>query len=198
MPEIISSSQIKITLEIFKNPGISLRGIIEKTRLSPNFVLSYVNMLIRRGFLKEEKLEKKRVYLRRFFINFHSKLAKSFFSLVKEEEKEIFYKKYQKLKPVLEQLSSLSRIKFLLVYGSYARLSAEKDSDLDLLIVGNKINKTRIREILVSLDIEVSMKVETPENFKKKINDALHKQILKENILVSGSEEVLDFLFRGE
>jgi len=195
MPKIINSSQIKIINEIYKNPGINLRGIIEKTRLSPNYVSGYVNMLVKRGIAREEKLEKKRVYLRRFFIN-SNKIARNFFSLIKDEEKEVFYKKYKKLEPVLGQLSKLQGVEFILVYGSYARFAANKDSDLDLLIVG-KINKTRVREILVSLDLEVSIKIETLLEFKKRIDDSIHKQIIRDNILIYDLGEFVDIMLGG-
>lgn len=192
MPEIINKSGIKIFLEIFKDPGINLRGIIEKTRLSPNYVLSYVNMLVKRGIVREEKLEKKRVYLRRFFIN-SNRIARNFFSLIKDEEKEIFYKKYRKLEQVLGQMSKLQGVEFILVYGSYARFAAEKDSDLDLLIVG-KTDKTRVREILVSLDLEASIKIETLPVFKKRIDDSIHKQIIKDSILIYDSGKFVELL----
>lgn len=188
MPKLMNNSQIKIIEEVFKNPGINLRGLIEKTKLSPNYVSEYVNFLVGKNILKEEKFEKKRVYLRRFYLNFNSNLAKNLFQLVKEEEKEIFFKKYPKLKPILEQIAKeIKGIEFLLIYGSYARLSAEKDSDIDILITGKIKNKEKIREILVSLSMEVNIKIETLTIFKKRINEALHQQILKENILIYDS-----------
>jgi len=192
--KILNSSQTKIIREIIRTPGINLRGVIEKTKLSPNFVSEYVNLLVERGILKEERLEKKRVYLRRFYFNLKSDLGKNIFSLVKEEEKDEFFKKYKKLKPVFQQFVEEIKTDFILVYGSYARLAAEKDSDLDLLIVGNIKNREKIREILVSLDIEVSIKIETLKNFEKRIKDALHQQIIMDNILIYDSGKFVELL----
>lgn len=194
MPEIINNSQIKVIQEIYKNPGVNLRELIQKTRLSPNYVSKYVNLLANKGIIKEEKLKKKRVYLRRFFLNLKSRLAKNLFSLVKEEEKELFFQKYPKLKPIFEQIISISGIDIILIYGSYARFAAEKESDIDILIVGKIKNKDRIREVLVSLDKEVSIKIETQSIFKKRIHDDLHKQILKENILIYDSGKFIELL----
>lgn len=195
MPELINNSQRKIIEEIFRNPGIHLREIIKKTRLSPNYVSGYVNLLVNRGVIKEERLGKKRAYLRRFHLNFFSPLTKNLFMLVKEEEKEGLFKKYPKLKPVFEQIGNeTGGIDFVLVYGSYARLAAEKDSDLDLLIAGNIKSKEGIREILVSLDIEVSIKIETLRDFKERMNDSLHQQILKENILIYDSGKFIELI----
>ncbi|MBU2522816.1 MAG: winged helix-turn-helix transcriptional regulator [Nanoarchaeota archaeon] len=195
--KLLNNSQIKIIEEIFKNPGINLTGIIEKTRLSPNYVSNYANLLSSKNIIKEERLEKKRVYLRRFYLNFNSNLAKNLFMLVKDERKEMLFKKYPQLRQSLEHVcSEIREMDFFLIYGSYARLAAEKESDLDILVVGNIKNNERIREMMVSLDMEISIKIETLGNFKKRINDALHRQIIKENVLICDSGKFIEVLFK--
>lgn len=184
MPKIINKSQVKIILEIFRNPGINLREIISRTKLSPNYVSDFVNRLVERKILNEEKLEKKRVYLRRFFLNLKSESALNFFKLVKEEEKDIFLEKYPKLKPIFIQLEKESGVGLIMVYGSYARLEASKESDIDILIVGNIKNKEKIKEVFVTLDVDVSIKVENLKDFKTRKDDALHRQIIKEGIIL--------------
>jgi len=197
MHKLLNKSQVKVILEIFKNPGINLREIITNTKLSPNFVSDYVNDLIKREMLTEEKLEKKRVYLRRFFLNFDSTTTQHFFKLIKEEEKESFFEKYPKLKSVFNQLKRELESEFILVYGSYARMHATKESDIDVLIVGNFKNKEKIREIFVSLDIDVSLKVESLKDFEKKKNDALHQQILKEAVVIFDGGRYFEEMFSG-
>jgi len=197
MSNLLNNSQVRIVLEIFRNPGVNLRGIIAKTKLSPNYASKYLNHLVERGIVKEEKLEKKRVYLRRFFLNFDLDFTRNFFKLIKEEEKESFFLKYQKLKPVFEQLAREIKSDFILVYGSYARLQATEKSDIDVLVVGKIRNKEKIREIMVSLDMDVSLKIETFSDFEKRIGDALHQQIFKEGIIIFDNGKYLDFVFRG-
>lgn len=197
MPEIINKSQIKIIENVLTEPGASVREIIRKTNLSPNYVLDSLNFLIRRGILKEEQLKKgKRVYLRRFYFNFKPAIAKHYFSLLEEEKKAALFTKYPYLKPVLEQLAELLERKcnFILIYGSYARFAAEKDSDIDILIVGNIKDREKIREIFVSLPIEVSLKIETMSKFKKRASDSLHQQLLKEHITIYDSGDFVDSL----
>jgi len=185
MLKLINNSQVKIIEEVFKNPGINLRTLIQRTSLSPNFVSKYVNLLIKKEIVTEEKFEKQKVYLRRFFLNFKSTTTKNLFSLIKEEQKENFFGKYPKFRPIFNQITeNIKKIDFFLIYGSYARLSADEDSDLDILIVGKIKDLEKIREILVSLDIEVSIKIETYSDFKKRIKEPLHQQIIKDNILV--------------
>jgi len=191
MSKILNNSQVKIIDVIFKNPEINLRGIIEKTRLSPNYVSEYVNSLVEKNILIEKRFEKKKVYLRTFMLNLNESLTKNIFALVYEAKKEAFFEKYPKIEPVLKQMCKIEGIDFLVIYGSYARLAADKESDLDLMIVGKIKNTSKIREILVSLEIEPSIKIESLASFKERINDEIHKQIIKDGIIISGADKFL-------
>ncbi len=195
MYSILKNSQIKIIEAILHNPGINLRGIIEKTKISPNYVSGFVNSLVKKRVLKEESFSKRRVYLRMFYIDLKKDLTRNLISLVQDTKKERLFEKYPKIRPVLEQISTqVAGIDFLIVYGSYSRLSAEKDSDLDLLMVGRIKDLDRIREILVSLDIEPSLKIETLSDFTRRIKDDIHKQIVKEGIVIKGFQKFIDVI----
>jgi len=196
MSKLINNSQVKVIEEVFNSPGINLREIIRKTGLSPNYVSNYVNLLTKKDALKEERLEKNgRAYLRRFFINFKSSIARNIYMIVKEEKKETFFRKYPKLRPIFNQIiKEIKGIEFVLVYGSYSRLAAEKESDIDIMIVGKIKNKEKIREILVSLNIEVSINIETLDNFRKRFYDEFHQQIIKENVLIHDSGKFIDLI----
>lgn len=186
MTELINSSQRKIIWEIYEEPGINLSNIIKKTRLSPNYVSGYVNFLVKKGIVKEERIGRKKAHIRRFFFNFISSEARALFTLVEHENKEILFKKYPKLRTFFEQLQDIPGIDFILIYGSYARLAADKDSDIDILIVGKKINSRRIREIFVTLDIETSIKIEAYQAFEKNLAEKrpLYLGIMREHVLV--------------
>lgn len=184
MLNIINPSQMKIVLEIFKNPGINLTEIIKKTRLSPNYVSKFVNHLVERKILREERLEKKRTYLRRFYLAIDSPSPSNFFRLVKEEQREVFFDRYPRLKPIFAQLGNETKIDSAIVYGSYARLEASKESDIDILLIGDTKNKEKIKEIFVTLDVDQSIKIETPAEFKSRKDDALHQQIFKEGVII--------------
>ena len=194
MSKLLRNSQVKIIEAIYRNPGINLRGIIEETRLSPNYVSQYVNTLVEKKVLHEKRFTKKKVYLRTFILNIHEDLTKTLLALVQEAKKETFFEKYPKLQPILKQISEVEGIEFLIIYGSYARLTAEKDSDLDVLIVGKIKNVDKIREILISLDMEPSIKIETLADFKKRMNDDIHRQIVKEGIIQYGVNNFLEII----
>src|SRR3989338_11404786 len=136
MHKLLNKSQVKVILEIFKNPGINLREIITNTKLSPNFVSDYVNDLIKREMLTEEKLEKKRVYLRRFFLNFDSTTTQHFFKLIKEEEKQSFFEKYPKLKSVFVIIS----LRLIPGFLNISKITLTCDL-FNSLCIFNKLNK---------------------------------------------------------
>ena len=198
MSKLINNSQVNVVEEIVRNPGINVREIISKTRLSPNFVLKYVNNLIDRGVLREEKFEKKRVYLRRFYFNFKSLVGINLIRLIKDEQRENFFQKYKHLRNVFEQLEKIKGVELVLVYGSYARFAEDKGSDIDVLIVGNVRDKDKFREIFVSLEKDVSLKIETIKSFENRLKDALHQQILKEGVVICGGDLFVEFLGRGD
>lgn len=185
MPNLINYSTLKILESIRMHPGINLRGVITETKLSPNAVTDIINSLVQNGFLKERRLEKKRVYMRQFALNTASPLAHSLFLLVEEERKKKFYLKHPRLRAIVSQiLQSFSSILLLVVYGSYAKGTETKESDLDILIVGSIPNRERLREILVTLEVEPSIKIESLADFKKKIADPLHREILRYHVLM--------------
>jgi len=102
------------------------------------------------------------------------------------------------LKIIFEQLYELfdENIKFVIVYGSYARFSATKESDLDLLIVGKLSDekRKRLKEAFITLDIEPSIKIESLKQFKNNLNKPLYKNIIKEHIVIYGEYNFVSIL----
>ena len=114
-------------------------------------------------------------------------------------QKELFFQKYSSLKPVLNQLKKEVKTDFILIYGSYARFQATKESDIDLLVVGTIRDKRKIQEIIISLDTHVSIKIESLAIFRKRSSDALHQQILKVGIVIYDKGKYFEeFLFSSQ
>lgn len=191
-----SDTKLRILKIIYKNPGINFSTIVKKSRTSPNIVLKYVNELVKNNVLKEKRLGgTKKTHIRLFQPNL-SELGINIFSYVEISEKEKFFNKYTRLKPIMNQLEELiqsSKIKFCLVYGSFARFAADKESDLDLWIVGKIDEKTknRMREIFSTLNREYNLTIETANQFLKKITDPIHQNMINDHIIIYGEREFL-------
>jgi len=191
-----TETKFRILRNIYQNPEINLTELIKKSKTSPNIVLKYANNLVKFNIIKEKRFGgKKKTHLRNFKINLSSNLSILVFSLVEIEKKFIFLNKYKELKPYINQLEDLfnDTINFCLIYGSFARLAADKESDLDMRIVGdiNNVMKKRISEVFSTFKREYSIKIETLEQFLKNIENPIHQNILREHIIIYNESKFL-------
>lgn len=194
-----TKTKIRIVKTIYENPGINLTSLIRRVKASPNSVLEYVNKLSKYGIIKEIRLGgKKRIHIRSLLPNLSSEIAKLIFSIIEEEKKLRFFEKYKTLRPLIEQLYDLfgENIRFALIYGSYARFAATKESDLDILIVGklDNVTKNRIDEIFITSEVEPSVKTDTLEKFIENKEKPLYQNILMEHVIIFGSYEFVSVL----
>jgi len=194
-----TDTKLRILKIIYEDRYINLSKLIKKAKTSPNLVLSYINKLINFGVLAEQKSGGKiKVHIRNLMPNFKSSESKIIYSLIELDKKEIFFKKYKNLKIIFEQLYELfdENIKFIIVYGSYARFSATKESDLDLLIIGKLSDekRKRLKEAFITLDIEPSIKIESLKQFKDNLNKPLYKNIIKGHVILYGEYNFVSIL----
>jgi len=185
-----TKTKLNILRNIYENPGINITELIKKSNCSPNLVLEYVNLLEDYNILNSSKLIGKKRLVREIFFNFKLELTLLFLSLVEIDKRNELFVKYNKLKILSRQLDYIKG--FALVYGSYARMSSDKESDIDLIIVGDKIDKDKIREILITFP-EVSLKVETKKQFLDNLEKPLYKNILREGVVLFGEMDFLKF-----
>ena len=194
-----SDTKLRILKAIYQNPEINYSKLVKESKTSPNIVLKYVNELVKNNILIEKRLGgKKKTHIRLFKPNFLA-LGIDIFSFVELEEKDKFLKKYEKLAPIISQIWELlaaTKARFCLIYGSFARLAADKDSDFDLWLVGNidSIIKHRIREIFSTFYGEYTMTIENEKQFLRKMNDSIHQNIIKDHIIIYGEKEFVKLL----
>lgn len=199
--EIVPGNRTRFNIikTIYENPEINLTGLIKKLKISPNLALKYVNQLFSYHLIKEKRIVgSKKIHVRMLEPNFSNEFARNLYSLIEIDKGLLFFTKYNKLRSFFEDLSNIFEKKkvFVLVYGSYARFSASKDSDLDVLIVGkvSKEDVVRIRELFVTLDCELSLKIETSNKFLKNKDKSLYQNILKEHVVVYGVNYFMEVL----
>jgi len=182
--KIVPGTKLKMTVikAIYENPGINVTSLIKKVRASPNSIINYLNELEFFGVIEKVTTGKK-LAVRNIRFNLNSELCILILSLLEMDKKENLIKKYPKLKILFEQIPNVVKNGFVLVYGSYARFAAEKDSDIDIIIVGDRLNKERIKEVLITYP-ESSLKIETIKTFLSNLSKPLYKNILKDHIVV--------------
>ena len=196
-----TQTKLRILRVLYENPEINLTKLIKKAKTSPNIVSKYINNLTKFGVLKEKRFgSKKKTHIRNLKLNLLSDLCVLMISFVEIEKRLIFLRKYKEIRPFVNQLVELfnEEISFGLIYGSFARLSADKESDLDVWIVGNltKEMKKRISEVFSTLTREYSIKIETLDQFSKNINKPIHQNVLQEHVIIYNEKNFLKTLSR--
>jgi DNA-binding MarR family transcriptional regulator len=184
----ITKSRYKVLRKIYENPGINISELVKETRTAPNIIYKHINDLKNSEVIKEVEIGKNR--MKKIYPNLKSENGKLVFSLIEAQKREDFFVNYKSLKgPFIQLLQNLpNNVVCILVFGSYARLSAEKESDLDLLFITMNKETERIERILEESFVtfgKVSPRVITIDEFiRNKNTDTLLKQIIKEHICV--------------
>jgi len=194
----ITKSRYKVLKKIYENPGINISELVRETRTAPNMIYKHINDLKNSEVIKEVEIGKNRV--KKIYPNLKSENGKLVFSLIEMQKKEEFFVKYKSLKgPFIQLLQNLpNNVVCILVFGSYARFSAEKESDLDLLFITTNNKTEKIERILEESFVtfgKVSARVITINEFtKSKDTDTLLKQIIKEHICVFNAYKFVELI----
>ena len=197
-----TESKFRILKNVYMNPGINVTELIRKSRVSPNLAVNYVNTLVHFGDLRERVVGKgKKPHVRELEPNLRSVLGRITFVLVELEKKYEFAEKYKEFGPIFAQAEDLfegSGAEFCLIYGSFARFSAESESDVDVMVVGKlrKGERRELSEIFVTLGREYSIQVEGVRSFLRNSGDPFHRSILRDHVLVWNETRFVEMLSR--
>jgi len=121
-------------------------------------------------------------------------LVYSTLSIIEYHRHDTFIKKKKTLKRALDMLNEKYKdFLILAIFGSYAKGYATKSSDIDLLIVKNKISKNDIKKIENIIGIinartglNINPYLMEINEFKQKNN--LVKEIIDNHIIIEGGE----------
>src|SRR3989344_1851001 len=91
---------------------------------------------------------------------------------------------------ILEDIEKISQ--FIngigIIFGSYAKGISNKESDLDIFVVGD-YEKEEIKKVSRNLGIEISIKCYPLKTFEKNVNqDILIKEVLKNHLVFKNTE----------
>lgn len=162
------------------------RGIEKKVGISQKNISLTLDKMEKEGILSSRKIGNIKYYsLNKLYNSIKN------FILIAEIEKSIeFFKKHIKIAEIFEKADISGAI--VCIFGSYAKGTEKKDSDLDLFIIG-RINEDEIKEISETYGIELSIKKGTRKDFiellKKK--SPLINEILENHVIITGFENFI-------
>lgn len=111
-------------------------------------------------------------------------------TIASSEEKEEFLKKQVKIKQLIKEINTKE---IVLLFGSYAKETQTKKSDIDLLIINNKGEKTiSFSKYELIFNIEINPIYITKKEFKQMMQDKeenVGKQALKNHIILNNPQK---------
>ena len=116
--------------------------------------------------------------------------------ILSEQHKKIgFLEKNMLIKEIVSKIEPLIK-GTALIFGSYAKGTQKKGSDLDIFISGT-CDKKEIATISKTYGIDVSVKMYPKAIFDKKINqDILILEVIDNHIILKGTEELVKMVLK--
>ena len=166
--------KIKIVESLLKKEN-HIRGLAKELKTNQTTIARKINELFDENIVDYKKEGRNKVY-------FLKKTLESLqFVLIVEHYKLIeILKKYTYLRKILQEIIQNRKIRLAILFGSHARKTATKESDIDIYI--EAISRGIKRE-LEEIDSRVSVKI---GKFNRK--SLLIKEIEKEHVIIKGAE----------
>ena len=190
---IITSDNMKLELKIVdllvRNRKCTINQIATMLDEYYSFVHRTVHDLSKEQVLIMEKAGK--AYL--CSLNLTHEKTKALLQLSELEKTSEFYNRKKDLKLILDDFVKIKPSSIIL-FGSYAKGTATKESDIDLLILTTaKKGVDKItREIYAKYGKEINAIVMTPDQFKKQKSSSLIQEIIKDHYVLFGVESFIE------
>ncbi len=152
-----------------------VRKIAKRLNINHMMITRKLKELLKENAVDFKKEGKNKVYFLKKTIE-----AKTYSFITEEYILLKTIKKYPQLRKIIEKIQKNKNIKLAILFGSYAKGLAKKDSDIDLFI---ETKNKKIKKELSLIDSKLSIKIGT---YNKKNN--LIKEINKNHVIIKGIE----------
>ncbi|MFH1175079.1 MAG: nucleotidyltransferase domain-containing protein [archaeon] len=164
----------EIILLLLKRP-MHGRGLADYLRLPLTTVQNRLHVLTREGVVDYHTEGKNKIFALK-----KNPVAKANIIMAEQYKLLKLYHSYPELQVILDEVAKQFK-GMTILFGSYAKFLAKKDSDIDLYIASNERKvKERVQQVNSRLSVQMGMLSKT---------DALSQEILQDHVIVSGVEE---------
>lgn len=161
--------------------GLTILDISKRLKIGYRPAYNHITEMEKEDIIKVEKVGN----AKKCSLNLENAKTRHLLEEIDLAKKEELYQKNPKLKQVIESLLSkltekfISEIQSIILFGSYAKGTATKQSDVDLLFVVSSIKDKNLREAIeresasyqYSYNLKVSPLITNIEEFKKMLKD---------------------------
>ena len=185
--------QLKI-IELFgKEKELTINQIAKKLKESYSFVNRTVNYMMSENVLLKESVGHS--FLCR--LNLANDTAKALFILNETNKKKEFFEKNKDIKLISDEiLKNVPEAFIVALFGSYAKNTQTKESDIDVFILTDKkIDPTElVRSISSIYNKEISPIIMNRNALKNQKNKTVIREIIKNHVIIAGFEEFIKLM----
>jgi predicted nucleotidyltransferase len=183
--------ELKITDFLAKNKErkFTMNEIAKATQEYYSYVHRTIKKLTTEGVITKEKAGKAQLCS----LNVKTEKTAVLIQLGEIEKQTEFYRKNKELKLLLEEFNATLAqpgILSIILFGSYSKGNANKESDIDILVISEKTIalEKQIREIFAKYGKEINAIVMTRKEFEKQKDRPAIKEIINNHHILRGVE----------
>ena len=198
MVETINNIKLGI-ISLFRSNYFNQFHIREMAKLigkSHVSLLPHLKSFEKDKILLSKSIGKSKVYS----LNLENNQVREFLSLSEKKESLALLNKEFLIKKIYDEFISLNLNGCLILFGSYASLAHNKESDIDLLYLGElkENEKKNIKEFGKTYDKEIHLASMNLEQFKEKLykQGELIKEILKNHVILYSHDIFINEVWR--
>jgi len=165
----------EIILLLLKNES-HLRAIAKQLGESHSTVLRKLERLVKENVLDNRVEGRNKV----FFIRKNLQSRSYVFNAERYKIIKLI-NEYPELNVIIEDMLRKSEEKLIILFGSYAKFSAKKDSDIDIFV---ETRSRKVKEEIESVHSKVKVKIGDFD-----LDSLLIKEIVKNHVILKGTEE---------
>lgn len=153
-----------------------VRGIAKKLGISHSTILRRLDELSKRNVLDYRKEGRNKI----FFIR-KSLQARNYVYNAERYKQIMLLSEYPQLNIIAEEILRKRSERMIIIFGSYAKFKAKKDSDIDVYV---ETIDAKVKEQVESIHSSIRVKIG-----KFDLNSELIEEIVKDHVILRGVEE---------
>lgn len=163
-------------LDLLRKEHYHVRALAEKLNTNHISVMRTLNALYEDNVVDYKLEGKNKIYYLKDVLVARKKILS-----LENYKFERLIKAYPFLSPLISSVLESAKNKIIIMFGSFAKFKAKKESDIDIYI---ETNDKELRKKIIDIDSRLSVKI---GKFDK--STTLGREIIKDHVILRGAEE---------
>lgn len=167
--------ELEVTLALLRNKELHVRGIAKAVNQAHANISRFMKQMLKKNIVDFRLEGKNKLFRLKLGIeSLNYAYMAEHFKLLK------LFEKYPFLSVAVESILSKTDEKLIIIFGSHAKFSAKKDSDVDIFV---ETSRRSVKAELENINSRLSVKIGMFDR-----NNLLIKEIIKDHVIVRGVE----------